>query len=33
MVLATGVQMVPVMMPNGSVGLMPLSAFIHQQQQ
>ena len=28
---APGVQMVPVMMPNGTVGLMPLSAFIHQQ--
>ena len=26
-----GVQMVPVMMPNGTIGLMPLSAFIQQQ--
>ena len=31
MMLATGVQMVPVMLPDGNVGLMPLSAFIHQQ--
>ena len=32
MMVNTGVQMVPVMMSNGSVGLMPLSAFIQQQQ-
>ena len=31
MMLTTGVQMVPVMLPNGSVGLVPLSTFIHQQ--
>jgi hypothetical protein len=30
--LTAGVQMVPVMMPNGTIGLMPLSAFIQQQQ-
>ena len=32
MMLTTGVQMVPVMMSNGNVGLMPLSEFIRQQQ-
>jgi hypothetical protein len=31
MMLTTGVQMVPVILPDGRVGLMPLSAFIQQQ--
>lgn len=31
MALTTGVQMVPVLLPDGRVGLMPLSAFIQQQ--
>ena len=31
LMVTPAVQMVPVMMPNGTVGLMPLSAFIQQQ--